>query len=162
MAGLLRSVACSGARILGSAERSVQMSDIRYTEYKKKQRGRYSWGALRMEGRKQNFRTVGESEDARRKAKRLAQKLSEPPSLSGGVSGQPPPLQHGSDGDDGNPRPRGERLGPALLISTIDRSVLDASGLVLLGGPPSNCDQWKGSASTGQWRQLLLRARGPP
>jgi hypothetical protein len=26
------------------------------------------------------------------------------------------------------------------FISTIDRSVLDASGLVLLGGPPSTCD----------------------
>ena len=98
------------------------MSDIRYTEYKKKQRGRYSWGVLQLEGRKQNFRTVGEGEGARRKAKRLAQKLSEPPSLSGGVSGQPPLLQHGSDGDDGNPRPRGERLGPALLHLD-DRSI---------------------------------------
>jgi len=35
------------------------------------------------------------------------------------------------------------------FISAIDRSVLDASGLVLLGGPPSNCDQWKGSVSSG-------------
>ena len=34
-------------------------------------------------------------------------------------------------------------------VSSIDRSVVDASGLVLLGGPPSNCDQWTGSASTG-------------
>ncbi len=34
-------------------------------------------------------------------------------------------------------------------VSSIDRSVVDASGLVLLGGPPSNCDQWKGTASTG-------------
>ena len=58
------------------------MSDIRYTEYKKKQRGRYLWGVLRMEGRKQNFRTVGEGEGARRKAKRLAQKLSEPHSVA--------------------------------------------------------------------------------
>jgi hypothetical protein len=43
------------------------------------------------------------------------------------------------------------------FISTIDRSVLDASGLVLLGGPPSNCDQWKGSASTG-----TVAATSPP
>jgi hypothetical protein len=35
------------------------------------------------------------------------------------------------------------------FVSSIDRSVLDASGLVLLGGPASNCDQWKGTASTG-------------
>jgi hypothetical protein len=35
------------------------------------------------------------------------------------------------------------------FVSAIDRSVLDASGLVLLGGPPSNCDQWKGTVSTG-------------
>ncbi len=35
------------------------------------------------------------------------------------------------------------------FVSAIDRSVLDASGLVLLGGPPSNCDQWKASGSTG-------------
>ncbi len=53
------------------------MSNIRYTEYKKKQRGRYVWGVLRMEGRKQKFRTVGEGEGARRKAKKLAQHLSE-------------------------------------------------------------------------------------
>ena len=53
------------------------MSNIRYTEYKKKQRGRYVWGVLQMEGRKQKFRTVGEGEGARRKAKKLAQHLSE-------------------------------------------------------------------------------------
>jgi hypothetical protein len=53
------------------------MSNIRYTEYKKKQRGRYVWGVLQMEGRKQQFRTVGEGEGARRKAKKLAQHLSE-------------------------------------------------------------------------------------
>jgi hypothetical protein len=53
------------------------MSNIRYTEYKKTQRGRYFWGVLRLEGRKQSFRTVGEGESARRKAKRLARKLSE-------------------------------------------------------------------------------------
>jgi len=53
------------------------MSEVRYTEYRKKQRGRYFWGVLRMEGRKQNFRTVGEGESARRKAKKLARKLNE-------------------------------------------------------------------------------------
>ena len=53
------------------------MSEVRYTEYRKKQRGRYFWGVLRMEGRKQNFRTVGEGESARRKAKQLARKLNE-------------------------------------------------------------------------------------
>jgi hypothetical protein len=42
------------------------MSNIRYTEYKKKQRGRYVWGVLQMEGRKQKFRTVGEGEGDRR------------------------------------------------------------------------------------------------
>jgi hypothetical protein len=52
------------------------MSNIRYTEYRKKQRGRYFWGVLRLEGRKQSFRTVGEGESARRKAKRLALKLN--------------------------------------------------------------------------------------
>jgi hypothetical protein len=53
------------------------MSNIRYTEYKKKQRGRYVWGVLQMDGRKQNFRTVGEGERARRKARKLAQHLRE-------------------------------------------------------------------------------------
>ena len=53
------------------------MSIIRYTEYKKKQRGRYFWGVLQMEGRKQKFKTVGEGEGTRRKAKKLAQHLSE-------------------------------------------------------------------------------------
>jgi hypothetical protein len=54
------------------------MSDIRYTEYKKKQPGgRYVWGVLRLEGRKQNFGTVGEGEGTRRKAKRLARQLNE-------------------------------------------------------------------------------------
>ncbi len=52
------------------------MSNIRYTEYRKKQRGRYFWGVLRLEGRKQSFRTVGEGESARRKAKRLALNLN--------------------------------------------------------------------------------------
>jgi hypothetical protein len=41
------------------------MSNIRYTEYRKKQQGRYFWGVLRLEGRKQSFRTVGEGESAR-------------------------------------------------------------------------------------------------
>ena len=54
------------------------MSDIRYTEYKKNQRGHYLWGVLRMEVRKQNFKAVGKGEGARRKAERLAQKPSEP------------------------------------------------------------------------------------
>jgi hypothetical protein len=48
------------------------MSNIRYTEYKKKQRGRYVWGVLQMEGRKQKFQTVGEGEGARRKAEKVA------------------------------------------------------------------------------------------
>jgi len=52
------------------------MSNIRYTEYKKKQRGLYFWGVLRMEDRKQSFRTVGEGESARRKAKKLADQLN--------------------------------------------------------------------------------------
>jgi hypothetical protein len=53
------------------------MLNIRYTEYKKNQRGRYVWGVLQMERSKQQFRTVGEGEGARRKAKKLAQHLSE-------------------------------------------------------------------------------------
>jgi hypothetical protein len=54
------------------------MSEVRYKEYRKKQPGgRYVWGVLRMDGRKQSFRTVGEGEGARRKAKRLALKLNE-------------------------------------------------------------------------------------
>ena len=53
------------------------MSNIRYTECKKKQRGRYVRGVLQMEGRKQKFQTVGEGEGARQKAKKLAQHLSE-------------------------------------------------------------------------------------
>ena len=48
------------------------MSNIRYTEYKKKQEGRFVWGVLLMEGRKQKFRTVGEGKGARRKAKKIA------------------------------------------------------------------------------------------
>ena len=52
------------------------MSNIRYTEYRKKQRGRYFWGVLRLDGRKQSFGTFGEGESARRKAKRLALKLN--------------------------------------------------------------------------------------
>jgi hypothetical protein len=45
------------------------MSNIRYTENRKNQRERYVSGVLQMEGRKQQFRTVGEGEGARRKAK---------------------------------------------------------------------------------------------
>ena len=38
---------------------------VRYSAYRKKQAGgRYVWGVLRQEGRKQNFRTVGEGDDA--------------------------------------------------------------------------------------------------
>jgi len=49
----------------------------RYKEYRKKQPGeRYVWGVLRMDARKQNFRTAGEKEGARRKAKRLANQLN--------------------------------------------------------------------------------------
>ena len=44
---------------------------------KKKQRGRYVWGVLQMVGRKQKFKTVGENEGARRKAKKLAQRLNQ-------------------------------------------------------------------------------------
>jgi hypothetical protein len=52
------------------------MSEVRYKEYKKKQPwGRYVWGVLRMEGRKQSFRTIGGGEGAWRKAKRLADQL---------------------------------------------------------------------------------------
>ena len=52
------------------------MSEVRYKEYKKKQPGGcYVWGVLRVDGRKQSFRTVGEGEGARRKAKRLADQL---------------------------------------------------------------------------------------
>jgi hypothetical protein len=53
------------------------MSNIRYSEHGKNQRGRYVWGVLQMEGRKQKFQTVDEGEGARRKAKKLAQHLSE-------------------------------------------------------------------------------------
>ena len=42
------------------------------------------------------------------------------------------------------------------FVASIDRSMVDASGLVLLGGPASNCDQWKGTASTG----LVVDASG--
>ena len=52
------------------------MSNIRYSEHGKNQRGRYVWGVLQMEGLKQQFRTVGEGEGARRKAKKIAQHLS--------------------------------------------------------------------------------------
>ena len=78
------------------------MSEVRYKEYRKKQPGgRYVWGVLRMDGRKQNFRTVGEGEGARRKAKRLASQLNrmeavpedgEDRFLSWHRSGEPLPL----------------------------------------------------------------------
>ena len=78
------------------------MSEIRYRAYRKKQPGgRYVWGVLRREGRKQNFRSVGEGEAARRKAEKLAKRLSrmEASSLDGTDrflswhrSGDPPPF----------------------------------------------------------------------
>ncbi len=78
------------------------MSEIRYRAYRKKQPGgRHVWGVLRREGRKQQFRTVGEGEGARRKAEKLAKRLSriEASSLDGTDrflswhrSGEPLPL----------------------------------------------------------------------
>ena len=75
------------------------MSKAKYSEIRKKQPGgRYVWGVLQMEGRKQKFQTVGEGEGARRKAKKLAQHLnqmeeapasSEDRSLSSHRSGEP-------------------------------------------------------------------------
>jgi len=54
------------------------MSNAKYSEIEEKQPGgRHIWGVLEMEGRKQKFQTVGEGEGARRKAKKLAQHLSE-------------------------------------------------------------------------------------
>jgi hypothetical protein len=47
------------------------MSNIRYTKYKKKQRGLYVWGVLQMEGRKQKFQTVGEGEAVLEGARRM-------------------------------------------------------------------------------------------
>jgi hypothetical protein len=53
------------------------MSMVRYSAYRKKQAGgRYVWGVLRQEGRKKNFRTVGEDDDAQEKAEKLAAKLN--------------------------------------------------------------------------------------
>ena len=53
------------------------MSMVRYSAYRKKQaEGRCVWGVLRLEGRKQNFRTVGEENDAQEKAEKLAAKLN--------------------------------------------------------------------------------------
>ncbi len=78
------------------------MSEIRYRTYRKKQPGgRHVWGVLRWEGRKQNFRSVGEGEAARRKAEKLVKRLSrmEASSLDGTDrflswhrSGEPLPL----------------------------------------------------------------------
>jgi hypothetical protein len=60
------------------------MSKAKYSEIRKKQPGgRYVWGVLQMEGRKQKFQTVGEGEGARRKAKKLAQRLVIPPPIGG-------------------------------------------------------------------------------
>ena len=74
------------------------MSKVRDSAYPKKQRGRYVWGVLRLEGRKQNFRTVGEGDSARQKAEKLAAKLdrmevgSKERFLSWHSSGEPLPL----------------------------------------------------------------------
>ena len=60
------------------ARRFVQMSKAKYSEIRKKQPGgRHVWGVLLMEGRKQKFQTVGEGEGARRKARKLAQRLNQ-------------------------------------------------------------------------------------
>ncbi len=57
---------------------SFNCRKAKYSEIEKKQPGgRHVWGVLQMEGRKQKFQTVGEGEGARRKAKKLAQHLSE-------------------------------------------------------------------------------------
>ena len=54
------------------------MSKAKYREIQKKQPGgRDVWGVLQMEGRKQKFQTGGEGEGARRKAKKLAQRLNQ-------------------------------------------------------------------------------------
>ncbi len=56
----------------------MQMSKVSYCAYRKKQRGgRYVWGVLRQEGRKQQFRTVADGEDRRRKAEELARQLAQ-------------------------------------------------------------------------------------
>ena len=53
------------------------MSRVSYCAYRKKQaEDRLVWGVLRQEGRKQNFRTVGEGETARRKDVKLAERLN--------------------------------------------------------------------------------------
>ncbi len=45
------------------------MAGVRYTAYEKKRAGgRLVWGDLRMEGRKQKFRTVGGGKAAQQKA----------------------------------------------------------------------------------------------
>jgi len=52
------------------------MSKVSYSAYRKKRPGgQYTWGVLRMEGRKQQFRTVGAGAEARRKAEELAVNL---------------------------------------------------------------------------------------
>jgi hypothetical protein len=53
------------------------MAGIKYTAFgKKRAGGRLVWGVLRMDGRKQQFRTVGEGEMAQQKAEKLAAKLN--------------------------------------------------------------------------------------
>ena len=55
------------------------MAGIRYAAYRKKQRGgRYVWGVLRMEGRRQQFHTVGpDAPESRARAEALATRLAE-------------------------------------------------------------------------------------
>ncbi len=53
------------------------MAGVRYTAFgKKRAGGRLVWGVLRMDGRKQSFRTVGEGDAAQQKAEKLASKLN--------------------------------------------------------------------------------------
>jgi hypothetical protein len=104
------------------------MSSVRYSEYRKKQPGgRYVWGVLRLEGRKQQFRTVGEGERARRKAKRLAEQLNrmeqvpedgEERFLSWHRSGEPLPL-------DRAVRDRARAAKHTVAVSTATRYVAD-------------------------------------
>ena len=75
------------------------MAGVRYTAFgKKRAGGRLVWGVLRMDGRKQSFRTVGEGDAARRKAEKLAARLNHMETgergrfLSWHRSGEPLPL----------------------------------------------------------------------
>ncbi len=51
------------------------MAGVRYTAFgKKRAGGRLVWGVLRMDGRKQSFRTVGEGDATQLKAEKHAAK----------------------------------------------------------------------------------------